>query len=158
MSLPRSREALARAGRLLGHLADHAHGAGALQDHLPYVLDLLAGVTRMIDEEESKGHRTAEFGTWWKTVDRSAQQAIQEMRNAELKQLEPTTVLDVDTKTAIRAADYPGLNVADGDTLTRITWVFVGGAFDGQDVFTLLRDYLQQAADLLLEAERKLAA
>jgi hypothetical protein len=155
VNLPRSREALARAGRLLDHLAGHAHDTVALRDHLPYVLDLLAGVTRMIDSE-SKGRRTPQFGQWWATVDCSTQ-AIQEMRNAELKRLESTTTLDVDTRTAVRAADYPDLNLADGDTLTRISWVFVGGAFDGQNVFTVLRDYLQQVTELLEQAERKLA-
>jgi hypothetical protein len=43
----------------------------------------LAGVTRTIDAESS-GHRTPTFAAWWEGVDRSAQQTIQDVRNAEL--------------------------------------------------------------------------
>jgi hypothetical protein len=50
------------------------------------------------------------------------------------------------------------LRVADGDTVTRISWVFEGGAFHGQSVIDTLRDYLRQVTELLEEAERKLAS
>jgi hypothetical protein len=71
---------------MLDDLARHSADLDALRDRLPYVLDLLSGVTRSIDAE-NKGRRTPAFSAWWKTVDRSAQQAINEMRNAELKEL-----------------------------------------------------------------------
>ena len=65
---------LARAGRMLDDLRTaerQPNNPYAFADRLPYVLDLLAGVTRLIDEC-SKGSRTPEFSQWWKTTDRSA--------------------------------------------------------------------------------------
>ena len=47
---------------------------------------LLAGVARTIHTESSV-HRAPEFAAWWRTADRSAQQSIHDMRNAELKEL-----------------------------------------------------------------------
>jgi hypothetical protein len=80
------------------------------------------------------------------------------VRNAELKELRPQTAAHIDVQVCVRAADYPDLGVADGDTLTRIRWVFDGGAFDGQPVLETLWIYLQEVSDLLEEAERKLTA
>jgi len=140
---------------MLDDLARHSADVDALRDRLPYALDLLSGVTRMIDTE-SRGHRTTAFSTWWDAVDRSAQQAIQEMRNAEVKRLESRTTLSATTKTAVRADYYPNLRVANGDTVTRISWVFGGGAIHGHPVLETLRDYLQQVTELLHEAERRL--
>jgi uncharacterized protein YukE len=142
---------------MLDDLARHAANTGALRDRLPYVLDLLSGVTRTI-EAERKGHRTPAFSSWWKSVDRSAQQAIHEMRNAELKELVTRTVADIHVEINVRAADYPGRNVADGDTLTTISWVFDGGKLHGQPVFETLRSYLRHVSDLVEEAERRLAS
>jgi hypothetical protein len=142
---------------MLDDLARHSADVDALRDRLPYVLDLLSGVTRMIDTE-SRGRRTPAFSTWWDAVDRSAQQAIQEMRNAELKRLESPTTLSATTKTTVRAADYPDLRVADGDTVTRITWVFDGGELHGRPVFETLRDYLQRVIVLVEEAEQRLGS
>lgn len=78
------------------------------------------------------------------------------MRNAELKRLESRTTLDSTTQTSVRAADYPDLAVADGDTVTRVSWIFNGGAFDGQPVFGTLRTYLRKTADLLDQADQRL--
>ena len=140
---------------MLGDLIRHAHDTVALRDRIPYVLDLLAGVTRSIDVE-SKGQRTPEFAAWWADVDRSKQQEIHEMRNAELKRLESRTAAHVELGINVRAADYPDLRVSDGDTVTRINWAFKGGAFNGQPVLETLRNYLQEVTELLKEAEQKL--
>jgi hypothetical protein len=48
---------------MLDDLESHKYDKTAFRDRLPYVLDLLAGVTRMI-ESESRGHRTPAFGAW----------------------------------------------------------------------------------------------
>jgi hypothetical protein len=92
---------------MLDDLARHSSDIGALRDRLPYVLDLLSGVTRTI-HAESRGRRTPPFTAWWNSVDRSAQRAIQEMRNAELKELVSRTVADIHVEINVRAADYPG--------------------------------------------------
>jgi hypothetical protein len=142
---------------MLDDLGRYSADLDALRDRLPYVLDLLSGVTRSIDAE-SKGRRTPAFSAWWKTVDRSAQQAIKEMRNAELKELVTLTAAHIDVEINVRAADYPGRNVADGDTLTTISWVFDGGSLHGQPVFETLRDYLRHVSGLIEEAERRLGS
>jgi hypothetical protein len=106
MELSRSREALDRARRMLDDLAHHRGSTVAFRDRIPYVLDLLAGVTRTI-AKESSGHRTQQFAYWWATADRSAQQAIEEMRHAELKGLESRTAARINTEINVRAADHP---------------------------------------------------
>lgn len=61
MHLPLARQTLACAQRMLEDLSQADDEAG-FRDRLPYVLDLLAGVTRCI-ESESKGSRTTQFAT-----------------------------------------------------------------------------------------------
>jgi hypothetical protein len=114
-------------------------------------------VTRSVDAE-TKGSRTPAFSAWWKTVDRPAQQAINEMRNTELKELVTRTAAHIEVEINVRAADYPGRNVADGDTLTTIRWVFDGGSLHGQPVFETLRDYLRHATGLVEEAQRRMGS
>lgn len=140
---------------MLDDLARHSHDPVAFRDRVPYVLDLLAGVTRTT-HAESSGHRTPEFAAWWGTADRSAQQSIHEMRNAELKELRSLTTAQIHTVTSVSAADYPDMRVNDGDTVTTVTWVFNGGALHGQPVLKILRDYLQRVSKLVGEAEGKL--
>ncbi|MCW2932771.1 MAG: hypothetical protein JWM19_3733 [Actinomycetia bacterium] len=84
MELPLARQALSRAQRMLDDLNRHVGDEVAFRDRLPGVLDLLAGVTRRTGSE-SKGHRASQFGSWRKATDRTARDAIQELRNAELK-------------------------------------------------------------------------
>lgn len=155
MELSRSRAALARAGRMLDDLSQHSHDSVAFRDRIPYVLDLLAGVTRTIDAE-SRGSRTPAFGLWWASFDRSAQAAIQEMRNAELKELTSRTAAHYKTEINVAAVDYPDLRVNDGDTVTRVNWAFEGGVHDGQPVIKTLRDYWSEVRVLISEAELRL--
>jgi hypothetical protein len=56
------------------------------------------------------------------------------MRTAELKRPDPRTHAGARSWTNVRAADYPNLRVDDGDTVTKFTWIFVGGEFHGQEV------------------------
>lgn len=156
VELPRSREALERARRMLDDLARHSANTIAFRDRIPYVLDLLAGVTRTISRESS-GHRTQAFADWWSTADRSSQQAMEEMRHAELKGLESRTAASINVEINVRAADHPDRNLNDGDTLTTIDWLFKGGTFDDKPVLPTLHDYLRQVGNLVDEAERKLS-
>jgi hypothetical protein len=91
-------------------------------------------------------------------VDRSAQRAIQEMRHAELKELVSRTVADTHVEINVLAADYPGQNVANGDPVTTISWVFDGADLQGQPVFETLRNYLRHVSGLVEEAERTLVS
>jgi hypothetical protein len=45
---------------MLDDLERHSFDTTEFRDRIPYVLDLLAGVTRTIDDE-SRGHRTPQF-------------------------------------------------------------------------------------------------
>jgi len=63
-------------------LTDRISDETCRQDQIPYLLDLADGVTRMMDRETT-GHRTPAFGMLWANQDRSAQQAIHEMRTAD---------------------------------------------------------------------------
>jgi hypothetical protein len=140
---------------MLDDLERHSSDTTAFRDRFPYVLDLLAGVTRTIDTESS-GHRIPAFAAWWEAVDRSAQQTIQEMRNVELKDLVSRTAAHIEVEIGVSAANYPNLRANDGDTVMTISWAFDGGALHGQPVLKTLRDYLQQVGELVEEAERKL--
>jgi hypothetical protein len=157
MDLPRSREALARAERMLDELVGYALESVAFRDRIPYVLDLLDGVTRTI-HSESRGHRSPEFVAWWSTVDRSAQQSIHEMRNAELKDFEPRTAAHYEVFIGEPPADYPDLPaINNGDSVTRVRWEFHEGTLHTKPVLETLRDYLRHAGELVEAAERKLA-
>jgi hypothetical protein len=66
----------------------------------------------------------------------------------------PRTRTGVSSWTNVQAADYPNLRVNDGDTVTRVTWIFVGGKFGGQEVSPTLQVYLDNTERLIEEAER----
>jgi hypothetical protein len=140
---------------MLDDLERHSNDTTDFRDRLPFVLDLLAMVTRMIDTE-SHGHRTPAFAAWWRGVDRFAQKTIQEMRNAELKDGVSQTAAHIEVWIGASAAPEPGLRSNDGGAVTRISWVFDGGVFNGKPVLTTLRNYFQQVSELVGEAEGKL--
>ena len=115
------------------------------------------GVTRTSDCESS-GHRTPEFAAWWATADRSAQQSIQEMRNAELKELVTRTAAHYEVCVGVSAADYPDVPaVNDGDTVRRVRWSFAEEHSTRSRYLETLRDYLQNVGELIEKAEQKLA-
>jgi hypothetical protein len=138
---------------MLDDLADYSNNPVAFRDRIPYVLDLLAGAPST-PRAAAIGRPSSRRGG--PTADRSAKQSIHEMRNAELKELRSLTAAQIHTVTGVSAADYPDMRVNDGDTITRVTWVFNGGASHGQPVLKTLRDYLQQVSELVGEAEERL--
>ena len=156
MELTRTGSALARAQRMFQDLVEHSADSTGFRDRIPYVLDLLAGVTRTLDAE-SHGHRTAAFSDWWTALDRAEQKAIAEMRNAELKGLETRTSLQQLTTTNANPVDLPDLRVEAGDTVTRILWIFNGGPLDGVPVLEALSRYLEHLSGLTDQAEQLLS-
>ncbi|MFI6073895.1 hypothetical protein ACIA5C_20205 [Actinoplanes sp. NPDC051343] len=126
VELTRTRTGLARTQRMLQDLARHGADSVGFRDRIPYVLDLMAGVTRTIDAE-SHGHRTAAFSAWWTNLDRAEQRAITDIRNAELKELDTRTSMRQRTTTNADPVDFSDLTVNPGDTVTRIFWTFDGG-------------------------------
>ena len=68
----RSKKALERASRMLDDLKGRSVSVVAFRERIPYVLDPLAGVTRVVSKA-TKGHRTQALAYWWSTADRSSQ-------------------------------------------------------------------------------------
>jgi hypothetical protein len=89
-TLPCTREALAQARGLLDRLPALEDSVQDYRDQIGWVLDRGDNVWRVI-EEESRGQRTHDFGTWWASQLTSARQAIKDLRNAEVKRGEQRT-------------------------------------------------------------------
>ena len=157
MHLPLAYQTLARAQRMPEDLSRHADDEVAFRDRLPYVLDLLAGVTRCINSE-SKGSRTIQFANWWNTVDRTMQAAIQELRNAELKRAESRTTAQVKVEMIrpdpqpVRMNAHP-LIASQFSIVASTDWQFIGGDLDGKPVLPALVQYWNDVSGILAKAE-----
>jgi hypothetical protein len=164
MDLPLARQTLARAQRMLDDLSRREDDEVAFQDRLPYVLDLLAGVTRCINDE-SRGHKTAKFCDWWNTVDRTMQKAIHELRNAELKRAESRAEAEVklefdpphlkSIRTGVRM-DVEELTANQFSIIVSTQWRFIGGDLDGKSVLPALAQYWNEVSRVLATAEELL--
>lgn len=157
MDLPFARHTLSRAQRMLDDLSGHAEDEIAFRDRLPYVLDLLAGVTRCIDSE-SKGLRNSQFASWWQRTDRTMQAAIQELRNAELKRAESRTHAEVRVEMTPPSPQPVRMTAEElPASLFSITvstdWRFTGGDLDGKPVLPTLAQYWNEASCVLTKAE-----
>jgi hypothetical protein len=141
---------------MLTALRPHARRADeqAFKDRLPYVLDLLAGVGRQIDEAMPGAGPVA---TWWETQRTQDREAIRQMRNAELKRLESGTKREVDVQTNAPAGTFHGKTVNAGDTLVEWGWYFASGHFVGQEVLTVLSAQLTDRQFLINDAESRLS-
>ncbi len=160
--LPKATLGLQRARRMFDDLKKYEYDRTGFLDRLPYVLDLLWGVTRTINKE-SKGKRTIAFSTWWTTLSVQLQAEIERLRHAELKALESQTgrLIDVVIYDASGVSDsvgrYEGRPVNPDDTAVTITWVFSGGPLDQQPLLPVLEQYLNNLGSILADAESRLA-
>lgn len=150
-------------------MSHHADDEVAFRDRLPYVLDLLAGVTRCIDSG-SKGHRTSQFGDWWKTADRTMRDLIQKLRNAELKRAESRAKQEV----LVEMRGYGGRPVSPSTLVEGVKmearsltenqfsivvsteWRFTGGDLDDEPVIPALVRYWNEVDGVLAQAEQLL--
>ena len=82
--LPRARRALAQARRQLDDLEQAREDIEKYRDLLPYVLDRLLNVWRVIDTE-SRGRRPQAFSTWWLNQKDGNRSSVARLRNQELK-------------------------------------------------------------------------
>lgn len=155
-ALPRAGEQIERASRVLGLLVRAGADETQFRDLLPYVLELLLSGTRMI-HEESKGKRTAAFSRWWAGEPLPDRGKIEQLRHAELKK--GRTHAESQWKTQVNAQpdDFPGLPIAEGDTVTTVVWFWKDGPFARQQVMATLQTYLVQLRAVYAEAERLLA-
>lgn len=155
--LPRAAAALERADRMLPDLIRHSLDPVAFRDRLPYVLDLLAAVSRLIDEE-SKGQRTNAFSEWWRREPIPRRADLFALRHAELKALKEHAAAHWDTVINAAAKDYPGGGVADGDTVSRVVWVWADGPFVDEQVAPVLQSYFVALKGSLERAEHLLGS
>src|SRR4051812_26588505 len=153
--LPRAAEAVARAERMYEDLTRYQYDTVGFRDRIPYVFELLRGATRIITEE-SKGKRTQSFASWWHPLKIRLGEEMKELRDAELKKLESRTAYDMHIDINALASNYPDRPVNDGDTVTTVAWVFVGGSLDRKLVLPTLKQYLDDLKPILMEAETRL--
>lgn len=150
--LPRTGDALGRADRMLTDLIRHGTDSVGFRDRLPYVLELLAGVSRAIDEE-SRGARTQRFSEWWSGEPIPHRQELYSLRHAELKALKGHTSARWDTVINARAKDFPGSLVNDGDTVSTVVWYWADGPFVNEQVLPVLQRYYLSLTQALKTAE-----
>ncbi len=134
---------------MLTDLIQHAMHPVGFRDRLPYVLELLAGVSRALDEE-SRGRRTPPFSEWWASEPIPYRQELYSLRHAELKALKGHAAARWDTVVFARASDFPDMLVNDGDTVSRVVWYWADGPCVNEQVLPVLQRYylsLTQAVD-----------
>jgi len=159
MKMTAPRGAWQRAERMLTDLARHANDADdrAFEDRLPYVLDLLAGVRRQIDQcITQRKDGSAEVDLWWAAEKTADRKAINDMRNAQLKRLERGSERRQQTHTNVSAGTFNGHPINSGDTISWYGWRFTSGRFVGKEVLSILLAELQDLEDLIETAESRL--
>jgi hypothetical protein len=176
--LERSRQALAQAERALARLVDVEDDPDEFRAEFVACIGMVGRVSSILDEE-TRGHRTTAFGTWWQGQMTPLRQFLIDVRNAEFKRgedrknvhhhthvYESVTVSDSATATVTRggqvienARSVPSSPVpapaADPPSSHSMRWYFRGGTHDGEEVQPLLRHYLDHFRDVVIpEAER----
>ena len=147
-----------RAERMLRDLDTHETSLEehAFPDRLPYVLDLLAGVRRQINEQR---HVPQEFRAWWAEQHTAERDAITEMRHSTLKADRRVVDRKTFSQSFCSNGYFNGRPVNSGDSVVVfLGWRFVSGHFDNKDVLLVLRDQLDDLHALLGEAETRLSS
>jgi hypothetical protein len=178
MQLARSRDALRQATQAVEGLRAVKDDSEQFRDRFPFVLAAVQRVGSIIDAE-TKGHRTPEFGEFWKqTQDDPLFRFMREVRNAEFKRGESrqaahhqVTLTDVGFAYDSFQVTQGGRVIAEAGTdpsppwiqpsakspsAHTINWYFSGGGlYDGQEVLSLVNRYLNWLrGDILPTAER----
>lgn len=177
MILERSRKALNEAEEALARLA-----AADVEQFRGEFIPCIAMIQRVgpILDSESKGHRTHAFGAWWQITGQDPLfKFISDVRNAEFKRGEDRkraehrlTLRTAVTVTASLSMQHmrdgqvigeysstepPSSPASPPESTHTVTWRFVGGSYDGQEVFALLRQYLDWVRDVILPEGERLA-
>jgi len=157
MRLEKAWRAWERASRMLNDLGTHSQSLDehAFSDRLPYVLDLLAGVRRQINEQ---GPVPQEFKAWWARQHNVERDAITEMRHSTLKADKRVVGPKAFSQSFCSNGYFNGRPVNSGDSVVVfLGWRFVGGHCNDQDVLPVLRNQLDDLRALLEEAETRLS-
>lgn len=163
----KARAALARAERMFAELTGIVGDTVAFQDHVPYVLDLLLSVTRVMHDDLNK---QPENRVWWDAQKDGLWRELSDLRHAELKRLDRRTELNMKSYTRQILTDDDlrdiqidlghGRSMAKGDTVSWAVgsaWFFVGDSLDSRPVLAIMRHYLDLLPQIVVEAERRLS-
>ncbi len=165
-------EAWRRAARMIDDLGAGAQDRHAVNDRLPYVLDLLAGVTRTINKYPGS-QRPEAFTLWWKTLRPAHHEELTQLRHAALKGLERVAQREITVYLPTQGpahVELPGpVRMVVGEELTvrlrhtdtpgSVTqqrseaWVFSQGPYRGQHVMTALREHLNRLGEVILAGD-----
>lgn len=173
--LPRSRQALEQARRVLDELPEKEASVEKYRDLVPWALDRLDNVWRTIDDE-SRGQRTPEFGAWWAAQRTGTRDAVKRLRNAEVKRGEISTrrrstftfpgTMTIYEDRSITFHDADGAELPAGPegvhieaNETKRLWDFALPGLEDRPVQDVLETIYAVLADLVLpKAESLLAA
>jgi hypothetical protein len=181
MELPKSTRALELAERHLADLRAVRDDAEAFTSEFVSCSAMINRVGAVIDSE-TKGRRTPQFGDWWKaTAAHPLSQFVNDVRNAVFKrgedrqraqhhlQVADTVRIQsrarmvvmrdgkvIDERESTAPAPEPD-PLPEHEAVHTITWLFDGGAYDGQEVLELLRVHVERLRGLVAEAERRLS-
>jgi hypothetical protein len=130
--------------------------------------------------EETKGHRTAEFGRWWKETQSDLLYVfMRDVRNAEFKRGESRQAADhyvtlggvVELEGALSFKVIQGGKVIQEGSAqaeparkplpappvpNRSEWFFNGGVYDGQEVLPVVERYLAWLREVVLPTAERL--
>jgi hypothetical protein len=162
MHLERSRTALRQATQAVEGLRGVKDDSEQFRDRFPFALAAVQRVGSIIDAE-TKGHRTPEFGEFWKqTQEDPLFRFMREVRNAEFKRGESrqaahhqVTLTDVGFAYDSFQVTQGGRVIAEAGTdpppriqptspsFHTIDWYFSGGGlYDGQEVLSVVDRYI----------------
>lgn len=178
VELVRTRAALASAEKEFALLESVVHDDTEFRHRFVSFVGMMQRVGPVLDTE-TQGKRTDAFGRWWAHEKQDATlKALNDIRNAEFKRGE-------DRKSAhheIHTYDFAGITDSVSAVVTRdgaviseghspasapkppklpeatheVSWRFVGGALNGQDVMTALTARMTILKSMVEEAERLL--
>jgi hypothetical protein len=174
MQLPRSRTALRQATQAVEELRAAKDSPDLFRDRFVSTLGMVQRVGSIIDQE-TKGHRTPEFGKWWtKTGADPLFMFMQDVRNAEFKRGERRqrathygkAKLHIQMEGRVRESrqlsDPPSPSSGPPSPKPHTTatkssdWYFMGGQYGGQEIFTLLDGYIAWLRDDILPTAERL--
>jgi hypothetical protein len=179
--LERSRAALRQATQAVEELRAAKDDSELFRDRFPLLMAAVQRVGSIIDHE-TKGHRTPQFGDWWKrTQSEPLFVFMREVRNAEFKRGEPrqaahhqVTLTDVafvqdslsyqvirDGKVIQEGRGQPSepapMPSAVPPVPHTIDWYFSGGGrYDGQEIFAVVDRYIAWLRDEVLPTAERL--
>jgi hypothetical protein len=182
MQLERSRTALRQATQAVEELRAAKDEPELFRGRFVSATGMVQRIGSIIDDE-TRGHRTPEFGMWWKETQSDPVFAfMQDVRNAEFKRGEARQAAHhyvtlggvVEPEGALSFKVIQGGEVIQegsaepSEPMTRpsplppvpnrVEWSFTGGHYDGQEVLSVVDRYLAWLRDDVLPTAERLTS